>query len=442
MSKQKSLDDYVGVSTRGTRGLGEGYAEQGGGFIQEDDYIVDLHLHSRYSRATSEFMNLQGITRNSKLKGLRLIGSGDALHHAWLKELKASLKHVGGELYEYEDVLVVPTAEVSTVFSDDAGVTHKVHHLLVFPAISSAEALAEKLGRYGDLASDGRPTLNVDPPTLVDEVQSVDPHIEVIPAHVWTPWFSLFGSNSGFNSVEECYADRSDLIHSLETGLSSDPEMNWMISRLDRFNLLSNSDAHSHHPWRLGREANVFTLKQADYEHLLDVLVRGEGLKLTLEVPPEFGKYHWTGHRSCGVSMPPEEALKRGNVCPVCGRRMTVGVEQRVYELADRPRGSKPNGKPPFIRVLPLHELIMATTSSNTYTSKRVRDIYQVLTAKYGNEYRVLLDAPISELEAFNPQLARLIKDMRSNRLRVEPGYDGVYGKLILGDTSFSPEAD
>jgi len=358
------------------------------------------------------------------------------------KSSKASLKHVGGELYEYDDVLVVPTAEVSTVFSDDAGVTHKVHHLLVFPAISSAEALAEKLGDTATSPLDGRPTLNVDPPTLVDEVQSVDPHIEVIPAHVWTPWFSLFGSNSGFNSVEECYADRSDLIHSLETGLSSDPEMNWMISRLDRFNLLSNSDAHSHHPWRLGREANVFTLKQADYEHLLDVLVRGEGLKLTLEVPPEFGKYHWTGHRSCGVSMPPEEALKRGNVCPVCGRRMTVGVEQRVYELADRPRGSKPNGKPPFIRVLPLHELIMATTSSNTYTSKRVRDIYQVLTAKYGNEYRVLLDAPISELEAFNPQLARLIKDMRSNRLRVEPGYDGVYGKLILGDTSFSPEAD
>ncbi|MEM3795031.1 MAG: endonuclease Q family protein, partial [Thermoprotei archaeon] len=251
-----------------------------------------------------------------------------------------------------------------------------------------------------------------------------------------------FGSNSGFNTVEECYAERSDRIHSLETGLSSDPEMNWMISRLDRFNLLSNSDAHSHHPWRLGREANVFALGEADYKHLLRVLVRGEGLKLTLEVPPEFGKYHWTGHRTCGVSMPPEEALKRGNMCPVCGRKMTIGVEQRVYELADRKRGVRPNGKPPFIRILPLHELIMATTSSNTYTSKTVREIYQALIAKYDNEYTVLLDAPISGLQSLNPRLARLIGDMRNNNLKVEPGYDGVYGRLVIGQERFTAEAD
>ncbi|MEM0321412.1 MAG: endonuclease Q family protein [Thermoprotei archaeon] len=442
MSKQKSLDEYIDAQNLSPQSSIESDTVARGGIIGRDDYIVDLHIHSRYSRATSGFMNLQGITRNSKLKGLRLIGSGDAFHPTWLRELKDSLKPAGGELYEYEGILIVPTAEVSTVFADEGGLTHKIHHLLVFPTISTAEALAEKLGRFGDLSSDGRPTLNVDAQTLVDDAQSVDSDIEVIPAHVWTPWFSLFGSNSGFNTVEECYAERSDRIHSLETGLSSDPEMNWMISRLDRFNLLSNSDAHSHHPWRLGREANVFALGEADYKHLLRVLVRGEGLKLTLEVPPEFGKYHWTGHRTCGVSMPPEEALKRGNMCPVCGRKMTIGVEQRVYELADRKRGVRPNGKPPFIRILPLHELIMATTSSNTYTSKTVREIYQALIAKYDNEYTVLLDAPISGLQSLNPRLARLIGDMRNNNLKVEPGYDGVYGRLVIGQERFTAEAD
>lgn len=437
--KQTTLDEYL----RSPESVGPSRKQSvQSAIIQEDDYPADLHVHSRYSRATSSFMDLRGIASTSTLKGLRLIGSGDALHPLWLKELEEALSPAEGELYEYGGLLVVPTSEVNTVFQDEKGVVHRIHQLLVFPALSTAASLAERLTRYGDLSSDGRPTLSVDPATFVDEVRAVDQDIEVIPAHVWTPWFSLFGSNSGFNRVEECYGERSSAIHALETGLSSDPEMNWMISSLDKFNLLSNSDAHSHHPWRLGREANVFSMKNPGYKNLLRALRTGEGLKLTLEVPPEFGKYHWTGHRSCGVSMPPEEAIKRGNVCPVCGRKMTIGVEQRVYELADRPRGARPEGKPSFIKILPLHELIMAVTGSNSYSSKKVREQYRALVARYGSEYKVLLDAPIGELKVFDPKLASLIGEMRANRLKVEPGYDGVYGRLVVGEARFSPAGE
>jgi uncharacterized protein (TIGR00375 family) len=441
LGKQRSLDDYIAVPIVPQENI-EAVQQKEEAYIQEGDYIVDLHLHSRYSRATSEFMDLPGIARNSKIKGLSLIGSGDALHPAWLKELKELLRPAGGEFYEYQGLLVVPTAEVSTVFEDQLGKTHKIHQLLVFPDLSVAEGASERLGKYGDLNLDGRPTLTIDPPTLMDELYGAGNDIEIIPAHIWTPWFSLFGSNSGFNNLKECYRERSDRIHSLETGLSSDPEMNWMISSLDKYNLLSNSDAHSHHPWRLGREANVFTLREPGYKQLLSVLRGGDGLKMTLEVPPEFGKYHWTGHRTCGVSMPPEEALKRKNICPVCGRTMTIGVEQRVYELADRPRGFKPNSKPSFIRVLPLHELIMFSIGSTAYGSKKVQAIYRGLTAKFGNEYKVLLDASLHEIEAFDPTLAGLIGDMRSNNLKVEPGYDGVYGRLVHDGKTLSPQVD
>jgi len=252
----------------------------------------------------------------------------------------------------------------------------------------------------------------------------------VIPAHIWTPWFALFGSNSGFDSLEECYADKSNKIHSLETGLSSDPEMNWMISGLDKYNLLSNSDAHSHHPWRIGREVNVLSLSEVSYKSVLSAFRRGLGLKMTLEVPPEFGKYHWTGHRECNVSMPPSEALKLANKCPVCGRRMTVGVEQRVYELADRKKGYVPPNKPGFIKVLPLYEILEFIGKSSGHKPRKISELYDVLIKKYNNEYNILLNLPIKELDRIDRTLSKILDSLRRNSLKIKPGFDGVYGEI------------
>lgn len=408
--KQKRLDDYLEQSER---------------LIDDDDYIVDLHVHSKYSRATSRNMTLKAIATGSRVKGLNIVGTGDALHPAWLRELRSTLRETEG-LFEYEGVKFVLSAEVNTVFQRVK--SHRIHSILLFPSVSKTEEVSEKLSAFGDLSQDGRPTLSLDPVELLDILSSVDDSIELIPAHVWTPWFSVFGATSGFNSLEECFGERASRIHSLETGLSSDPEMNWMISSLDRMNLLSNSDAHSHHPWRLGREANVFTLAHPGYKEMLSAVRNGSGLKMTLEVPPEFGKYHWSGHRNCNVSLPPEEAVKASDICPVCGRKLTIGVEERVYQLADRKKGFRPEGKPGFIRTLPLHEILMTASGTSSYGS--VSSEYEALVKRYGSEYQVLLNAPIDELLKINRRGGELIKLLRTNRLKVNPGYDGVYGTV------------
>ena len=397
--------------------------------LEKDDLIADLHLHSKYSGATSKSMDLKSIAQAAKIKGLNLIGTGDCLHAKWLSELKTTLKPSDGEFYEYNGILFVVSGEVNTIFSDE-GKLHKIHNLIIVPSLEKADEMSKKLAKYGDLLSDGRPTLYMSAAELVEEATSIDNDIEIIPAHIWTPWFSLFGANSGFDSVEECFKDKSSKIHSLETGLSSDPEMNWMISRLDRFNLLSNSDAHSHHLWRIGREANVLRVMQPTFKMLIKALRTGEGIKLTLEVPPEFGKYHWSGHRNCKVALSPEEAMKASNICPKCGKKLTIGVEQRVYMLADRKKGFIPPNKPPFVKVLPLQEILKFILGSNSYTSKNVMRIYDSLIERYGNEYEVLLNAPINEIKSFNKELALIIEQLRQNKVKIKPGYDGVYGEL------------
>jgi len=311
--------------------------------------IADLHIHSKYSRATSQKMNINEITRFAEMKGLNLIGTGDFTHPKWLSELKSSLVE-DGDTGVYKPVNApgsavrfMITGEVSTIFSWE-GRTKKVHHLILTPNIETAEQINERLSRFGDLSADGRPTLEMTAAELVEEVMEVSTMNEVIPAHVWTPWFSVFGAFSGFDSIEDCYEDMSGHIHALETGLSSDPPMNWRLSRLDRYTLVSNSDSHSPYPWRMGREANVFELPRLTYGEVLDAVRRKdpERFLFTIETDPAYGKYHWTGHRKCGVSLPPAEAIKLGNRCPVCGRPLTKGVEQRVEELADRPYGFKP----------------------------------------------------------------------------------------------------
>ena len=402
--------------------------------------IADLHIHGRYSRATSANMNILEISHFSQIKGLTLIGTGDFTHPKWLREIKEKLVEVHGTgLYKPADAPEKPvwfmiTGEVSTVFEFN-GEIKRVHHVILAPSIDVAEQINDRLSRYGNLEADGRPTLNMSAPHLVEEIMEVSRDNMIFPAHAWTPWFSVFGAFSGFDRMEDCYQDMIKHIYALETGLSSNPPMNWRLSSLDRFTLLSNSDSHSSWPWRIGREANLFELERLTYWDIVDSIKRKDAniLKFTIETDPAYGKYHWTGHRACGVSLPPEEAIKLGNKCPVCHKRLTKGVEQRVEELADRPYGFKPPGSPGYIHLLPLSEVISAVIGANSPNSQKTWSLYNALISRFGNEYSVLIDADFNEIaRVTNPLIAEAIVRVREGRVKVIPGYDGVYGQIII----------
>jgi len=402
--------------------------------------IADLHIHSRYSRATSQKMNVEEIARFAKIKGLNLVGTGDFTHPKWLKELQESLTEIPGTgLYKpakdpESPVYFMITTEVSTVFVVN-GQTKKIHHVILTPNIETAVQINDRLAKYGSLDIDGRPTLDMTAAQLVEEVMEVSSLNEVFPAHAWTPWFSIFGAFSGFNSVEECYEDMTKHIHALETGLSSDPPMNWRLSALDKYVLVSNSDSHSFWPWRIGREANVFELERITYYEIVDAIRTKDKnrFKFTIEVNPAYGKYHWSGHRKCGVSLPPKEAIKLGNICPVCRRRLTKGVEQRVEELADRPEGFKPENAIGFMHLLPLSEIIASVLGYESPSVRKVWEVYNSLIARFGNEYSVLIDASFEELcKVAQPKIAEAIVRVREGRVKVVPGYDGVYGQIIF----------
>ena len=300
-------------------------------------------------------MSINEIARFAKIKGLNLVGTGDFTHPKWLNEIQETLVlEPDISLYRVigktdSPVRFMLTTEVCTIFNFE-NEYKKVHHVILTPNLDTAVQINEAIGRYGDLTADGRPLLNMAAPQLVEEVMAVSGENMVFPAHVWTPWFSVFGAFSGFDSIEECYQDMSKHIHALETGLSSDPPMNWRLSRLDRFALVSNSDCHSFWPWRIGREANVLELERMSYREVVDAVCSKDParFKFTIETDPAYGKYHWTGHRKCNVSLSPREAQKFGNICPVCRRKLTKGVDQRVEELADRPEDFKPGNVPGF----------------------------------------------------------------------------------------------
>jgi uncharacterized protein (TIGR00375 family) len=402
--------------------------------------IADFHIHSRYSRATSEKMSIQEITRFAKMKGLNLLGTGDFTHPKWLEELKKDLIEIqDSNLYKSaknpeSPVYYIITGEVATIFSFEGSVK-KIHHVILTPSMETAEQINDRLTPYGNLATDGRPTLNMTAPQLVEEIMQVSNENMVIPAHAWTPWFSLFGAFSGFNRMEDCYQDTTKHIYALETGLSSDPPMNWRLSSLDKYALVSNSDSHSHWPWRIGREANVFELEQVTYQNMVDAIRKKdpEHFKFTIETDPAYGKYHWTGHRNCKVSLSPQEAIKFGNRCPVCRRNLTKGVEQRVEELADRPVGFKPANAIGYMHLLPLSEII-ATVLSVAYPSvQKVWDVYNTLVARFGDEYSVLIGASLDEMSKIvEPRIAEAIVRVREEKIKISPGYDGVYGQLVL----------
>jgi len=403
-------------------------------------YFCDLHIHGKYSRATSARMNIQEISRFARIKGLKIVGTGDFTHPMWFRELKEGLGEVDETgLYipkgrRDREVYFLVTGEVSTIF-EYQGEVKKIHHLILVPNLEVAQQVNDRLARYGDLSSDGRPTLDMSAPELVEEVMEVSAESMIIPAHIWTPWFSLFGAFSGFDSIEDCYQDQTKNIHAVETGLSSDPPMNWRLSSLDRYTLVSNSDSHSPWPWRIGREANAFVLYELTYRGIVDAIMRKgvNRVEFTIETDPSYGKYHWTGHRRCGVSMSPIEAIKVRNVCPVCGRKLTKGVSQRVEELADRPDGFKPKNVPGYIHLLPLSEIIQVTKGYSSPNVRQVWSAYSKLIDRFGDEYTVLMEAPAKEIaEATDSEIAGSVISVREGRVKITPGYDGVYGKIDL----------
>ena len=406
--------------------------------------FADLHIHSKYSRATSREMDIPGLTQNAQTKGLNIVGTGDFTHPSWIRELKEQLAEVDGTgLYkpiEYEKtpLYFMITTEVSTIFEFE-GKIKKIHHVILAPNLATAEQINDRLAKFGDLNIDGRPTLNTSAPELVEEVMAASDWNEVFPAHSWTPWYSIFGAFSGFDRMKDCYQDMTTYIHAAETGLSSDPRMNWRISALDGFTLVSNSDAHSPWPWRMGREANVFDLDEIAYKEIIETIRRKDAKKFlsTIEVNPEYGKYHWTGHRSCGVSLSPAEAMKLGNKCPVCHKELTKGVDQRIEELADRPSGFRLKDATNYVHLLPLHEIISSVLGDTSLRGPKISSIYDALIASFGNEYSVLLDASREQLmKVTTPMICEGIMRTREGRFKVTPGYDGVYGRLILFDES------
>jgi uncharacterized protein (TIGR00375 family) len=384
-------------------------------------------------------MTIKEIARYAAIKGLQLVGTGDFTHPLWLKEIKETLTPDGSSgLYKLSadssPMHFMLTTEVCTIF-DFENQNRKVHHVILTPSIETAVQINQTLSKWGNLSSDGRPILNATAPELVDAVMAVSPENMIFPAHAWTPWFSVFGAFSGFDRIEDCYQDTTHHIHALETGLSSDPPMNWRLSGLDRFTLVSNSDSHSFWPWRMGREANVFELDHVTYKEVTGAIINKDTsrFKFTIETDPAYGKYHWTGHRNCNVSLSSPEARKLNNICPVCGRKLTEGVEQRVEELADRPVDYKSDNSPGFMRLMPLSEIIATVIDAGSPSTQAVWKIYNPLISKFGNEYNVLIDATQEQLAAVvDPNVADAIVKVREGKVSVVPGYDGVYGKLVL----------
>lgn len=405
-------------------------------------YIADLHIHSHFSRATSRDCDLAHLDRAARNKGVGLVGTGDFTHPAWRAAMREALIPAEEGLYLLrgesrlpaeaagadEPARFVVTGEISTIYKKN-GKTRKVHSLILLPGLDAAEALAQRLEVIGNIRSDGRPILGLDCRDLLEITLTVCPEAVFIPAHIWTPHFSLFGAFSGFDTIEECFEDLAGEIHALETGLSSDPPMNWRVSALDRFTLVSNSDAHS--PAKLGREANRIAAPLS-YAALRHAIQTGEGFAGTIEFFPEEGKYHLDGHRNCGICLEPEETLRLGGKCPVCGRKLTIGVQHRVLALADRPAGFLPPGAKPYESLVPLQELIAAATGISAAGQKAQRQ-YEAMLHALGSEFFILREAPLEAIErAAGPCVAEGVRRLRAGQVTRTGGYDGEYGKIIL----------
>jgi uncharacterized protein (TIGR00375 family) len=400
------------------------------------ELIADLHLHSKYSRAVSQQMVVAQIARWAKRKGIGLVATADWTHPLWLRELKESLIETGKGIFRYQDepseVNFLLSTEIASIYTQ-RGRGHRIHNLVLAPSFEAVEAINKKLASYGaNLLSDGRPITNLSSIELCELVFSLEADCLVIPAHVWTPWYSLYGSRSGFDSLQECFGKFTDQIKAIETGLSSDPAMNWRIKELDRCSIVSFSDAHS--PQKMGREATVFEVpetKRLEYEDIRRAIVNNK-IASTIEFHPEEGKYHWTGHRLCQVKQSPEETKKLGTTCPVCGRQLTVGVMHRVQELAEKPADYQPRNRPPYKMLVPLMEILSESLGAGV-SSQIVETEYNRLTGQIGSEFEVLLNAKIEKIAVISGEkVAEGIKRVRKGEIFVDPGYDGVFGRVKI----------
>ena len=402
--------------------------------------IADLHVHSGYSRATSKDMNVATMALWAKKKGINLLGTGDFTHPIHFANLKAALKSAGNGLYTTSiepSVFFMLTAEISSIYSFK-GKVRRIHNIIMSPSIEVAEKINSALQKRGNLSSDGRPILGTPAKDLLKIVLDISEDCLFVPAHAWTPWFSVFGSNSGFDSIEECFGEYSKYIYAIETGLSSDPEMNWRLSALDKITLISNSDAHS--PGKLGREANIFNCKM-DYYEILDAIKKKDIKRFlyTIEFFPEEGKYHYDGHRLCNILFSPEETKKHNNICPVCKKPLTVGVMNRVNEIADRKEGFIPDNAIPSKHMVPLEEIIAEAFNVKVNTVKVKRE-YEKLVALH-TEFEILIDLPEAELyKIAGRKITEGILKVRAGDINIIPGYDGVYGRISI--FSKQPHAD
>ena len=407
-------------------------------------FIADFHIHSRFSRATSKELNLRNLARWAEIKGIKVLATGDFTHPDWFKNLKEKLEPAESGLFKLRNsdsqTRFILTSEISCIYSKKNRV-RKIHILIFAPSLEIVEKINTHLGWLGNLKSDGRPILGLDAKELAKIVLNISENCLIVPAHLMTPWFSLFGSKSGFDSIEECFEDYSRYIFAGETGLSANPLMLWRIPDGRRITLISNSDAHS--APHIGREANVFEGDEINYNNIINAIKQGSksniqypksNIKLTytVEFYPQEGKYHYDGHRLCGISCSPAESKKYNNICPNCGRPLTIGVLNRVEQLADRPEGFKPENAIPFKSLIPLAEIISDALGQGVGTIG-VNKEYENLIEKFGDEFSVLIDVPRQELEAVTlTEIAEGIVRVREGKVFIEPGYDGVYGKIRI----------
>ncbi|HOW58235.1 MAG TPA: endonuclease Q family protein [Candidatus Omnitrophota bacterium] len=402
--------------------------------------IADFHIHSKYSRATSKEMEVGTLAHFAEKKGINLLGTGDFTHPQYFKELQSELEPLGNGFFrlkgEKSPVHFVLSAETSHIFSVK-GKTHRVHVILLAPSLDVVEKINRQLARRGNIASDGRPIFGMHVKDMVKLTLDISPEVMIIPAHAWTPWFSVFGSASGFDSLEECFEEQAKNIYAIETGLSSDPSMNWRFSNLDRITLISNSDAHS--PAKIGREANVLNCAM-NYREVMDVIRTGapEKFLYTIEFFPEEGKYHFDGHRDCGVVFDPKTSKEHQFICPKCGKQLTIGVMHRVEELADRPTGFCPEKKIPFKSMIPLDEILSDTFHKGVATQTVARE-YEKMIQTIGPELEILLEKTPEEMGSMaDPKVIEAILNVRNGKVRIEPGYDGCYGKIKVPSMSSS----
>jgi len=397
--------------------------------------FADLHIHSRFSRATSKDLTIKNLIKWAKIKGLNILGTGDFTHDKWLEEIKTELEEKDGILIpkSKENVRFILSGEISLTYTQD-NKGRRVHLILLAPNFEIINQINSYLDKKGRRDYDGRPIFNISCEEFVKEMKDISDEIEIIPAHIWTPWFGVFGSKSGFNSLKEAFGEQEKNIYSIETGMSSSPDMNWRIKELNEKTILSFSDSHSFWPWRIGREATIFN-KIENYRDLINQ-IRENKIYATIEVDPAYGKYHYDGHRLCNFSCSPEKSKELNNICPVCGKELTIGVENRVEELASFPAGFISKNFKPYFKILPLHEII-SLVYSIPLSSKKTWNIYNQLIEKFGNEFKILLETEKGDLlkEGFDEKLVKTIIDNRIGNIKIIPGYDGEYGKAIMGES-------